>query len=309
MAFFNKFNNISYIFNTATSSSKQVVNILNTARFMDMLPERSNKAYVDYLVKDAEKPEHIAHRVYDRPDYHWIVLMSNYIYNPYFDWPLSVAELDSYIESKYPGTALFYDCTGTQATQFYRNGSDTLLPQSKSQFIVGNTLTQQQGSRTVTATIIEWSPTYRKLVVDNVDGGVLNTSYDTTSTNKDGVEFVATPKKVIQYNADAVHHFMDDFNNYLDPYGRLNYYEYDDNKIYARQSIFYKNDLGLPTSDTVGLTGVNDFILNKYINGYQRNALTNRRYEEIENDKKRSIKVLRPDYVPRLVAQLEAIFK
>jgi hypothetical protein len=309
MTFFSKFNTVSYTFDKTTAGFSDAVNILNSARFIDLLPERSNKCYVDYLVKDGEKPEHISDRVYDRPDYHWIVLMSNEIYNPYFDWPLSTQELDSYIENKYPGTAIFYDCIGTQATQFYRKNSTTLLPQSKSQFIVGNTLTQNQGSRTVTATITEWVPTYRKLVVNNVSGGTFNTSYDTTSTNQDGVEFVATPKKVILYNADAVHHFLDDFNNYLDPYGRLNYYEYDDNKIYARQSIFYKNDLGLPTSDSVGVAGVNDFILNKYINGYQENAVSNRRHEEIENDKKRAIKVLRPEYVPKIIKQADALFK
>ena len=309
MTFFSKFNTVSYVFDVATGNSNQAVNILNSARFIDFFPERSNKTYVDYIVKDGEKPEHIADRVYRRSDYHWIILMSNEIYNPYFDWPLSSSELDSYVQSKYPGTAIFYDCVGTQATQFYRNGSSTLLSIEKSQFIVGNTLTQTQGNRTVTATIIEWNPTYRKLVVNDTSGGAFSTEYDTVSTNADGVEFVATPKKIILYNTDAVHHFVDDFNNNLDPYGRLNYYEYDDNKTYARQSIFYKNNLGLPSSNSVGLTGVNDFILNKYINGYQENAVTNRLDAEIENDKKRKIKVLRPEYVPQIIGQLNNLFK
>jgi hypothetical protein len=145
--------------------------------------------------------------------------------------------------------------------------------------------------------------------VDEVEGGVFKLSFDTVSSNADGVEFKATPKKIVDYNADSVHHFIDDFNNYLDPYAKINYYEYDDNRIYATKSVFYNNKDGLPNSQSTGLTGVNDFILNKYINGSQNNTVTNRMNEEMENDFKRNVKILRPEYVPPIVKQFEKMFK
>jgi hypothetical protein len=309
MSFFNKFSTIPYKFDLQQNNVAAAVNLLTSAKFLDTFPERSNKCYVDYLVKDGEKPEHISQRVYQRPDYHWIVLMSNKIYNPYYDWPMSSQDLDEYIYIKYPGVAIFYDCVGTEATQFYRNGTNTLLTSFKSHFVVGNTLKQTQGNKVITGKIVEWDPTFRKLVVDEVEGGVFKLSFDTVSSNADGVEFKATPKKIVDYNADSVHHFIDDFNNYLDPYAKINYYEYDDNRIYATKSVFYNNKDGLPNSQSTGLTGVNDFILNKYINGSQNNTVTNRMNEEMENDFKRNVKILRPEYVPPIVKQFEKMFK
>lgn len=309
MTYFSKYSSVLYKFDSQTSNTNVAINVLNSARFVDLLPERSNKCYVDYIVKDEEKPEHIADRVYGRSDYHWIVWLSNRIYNPYFDWPLSDQDFERYVNDKYPGTALFYECRGQDAVQYTLDGSSTKLSQQDSTFVVGNTLTQIRNNATVTGTIVEWNPTYRKLVVDNVQGGSFLRTVTTKSTNRNGDVFVAQPRKVVQYNVEAVHHFVDDFNNYLDPYAKINYYEYDDHKIYARQNIFYDNQDGLPTDTTVGLSGSNDFILNKYINGSQDNAVTNRRYEEILNDAKRSIKVLRTEYIPNVVKQFESMFK
>jgi hypothetical protein len=309
MSYFSKFSLSSYKFGAEDPNNVVAVNILTHARFLDLMPERSNMSYVDYIVKDGEKPEHIATRAYGRPDFHWVVLLSNRIYNPYSDWPLSQVELDAYCEKKYPGTALFFPCIGTQATEFFINNSSTTLSRLDSQFIVGNTVTQTLTTKTITGTIIEWDPTLRKLVVDDIENGPFVTTANVVSKNRNDVEFTIRPLKIVQNNQDAVRHFMDDFNNYLDPYAKIKYLEYDDNRIFAKNNIFLNNIDGLPTSETVGISGSNDFILNKYISGTQRNAITNRYYEELQNDAKRKIKVLKKDLVMNVVKKFETIFK
>jgi hypothetical protein len=309
MSFFNKFPLLAYKFDTSKITAKLAVNITNSVKFIDLFPEKSDKCYVDYIVKDGEKPEHIAHRIYGRADYHWVILMSNQIYNPYFDWPLSDAELQEYVADKYKGTAIFFDCIGGESTNFYIDGTQTLLNVQKSNFVPGNTISQIQSSNTtVTATILEWDATYRKLVVDDVSGGMFVTGTKITSNNIDGKTFYATPKKVVIENTEAVHHFVDDFNNILDPYGKINYYEYDDNKIFVTQNIFYNNESGIPSSFTTGITGTNDFILNKYINGSQTNTITNRKNEEIENNIKRTVKILKPEYAIQVIKDMENVF-
>jgi hypothetical protein len=309
MSFFTNYQKTIYNFDSTVDNRNVVVNVLTSARFVDLLPERSDQFYVDYIVKDEEKPEHIADRVYGRSDYHWIILMANKVYNPYFDWPMSNRELVSYIENKYQGVAIFFDCIGDDATKFRVQNSNTMrLSEAKSHFIVGNTVTQTQGSRTITATITEWNPTYRKLVVNNASG-VFSKEYSCVSKNVDGRSFEVTPKKIVQENAQAVHHFVDDFNNILDPYGKINYYEYDDHKIYSKKSIYYLNDAGIPTTETIGINGTNDFILNKYINDFQGNAVTNAKYESNQNEKKRQIKILKIEYIPTIIANFETIFQ
>jgi hypothetical protein len=311
MAFFKNFPLTIYNFNSSSSSTNEAVNVLVSAKIIDIMPERSNKCYLDYIVRDGEKPEHIANRIYKRSDYHWIVIMSNRIYNPYFDWPLSVSELDDYVAKKYPGTAIFFDCIGTDSTEFKIVNSDRYLTEDKSYFVVGNTLTQTRGNSTVTGTIKSWDPTFRRVIVDDIQGGIFTDDGDfkCTSTNIDGVEFELDPKKVILYNSDSVHHFVDDFNNNLDPYGKINYYEYNDNKIYVKKNIFYDNS-SLPkrNSTDVGQQGTNDFMLNKYINGTQNNTITNRMYENMQNDIKRKIKILKPEFIDPIIKKIETIF-
>lgn len=311
MSFFKNFPLIFYNFDSTKSSSSAAINVMVSAKIIDTLPERSNKCYFDYLVRDGEKPEHISDRVYKRPDYHWLIIMANRIYNPYFDWPLSTSELDGYVEKKYPGVAIFFNCIGTEATQYKIVNSDRYLTEQKSYFLVGQTLKQVRGNITVTGKIKSWDPTFRKVVVDDIEGGVfsLEDGYLCTSTNVDDVEFEATPKKIVLSNSDSVHHFVDDFNNTLDPYAKINYYEYDDNKVYAKKNIFYQNGT-LPRADSedVGAQGTNDFMLNKYINGTQNNTITNRLYENMQNDIKRQIKILKPEFIEPIVKKLETLF-
>lgn len=309
MSFFKNFSILPYKFDELSTNSKIVTNILTSAKFLNLFPEKSNNFYVDYIVKDGEKPEHIADRVYGKSTYHWIILMSNQIYNPYFDWPLSDHELEEYILNKYKGIAIFFDCVGESSSNFTINNSTNKLNTQKSNFVINNTITQNQNITTVTGKILEWDATYRKLIVDDIEGGMFNENFDIFSTNIDGVTFKIRPRKIVLDNTQAVNHFVDDFNNYLDPYGKINYYEYDDNKIFVKSNVFYNNESGLPNEFTTGATGSNDFMLNKYVNGTQSNVITNRRYEEIENQIKRTIKILKPEYAEIVVKQIENIFK
>ena len=67
-----------------------------------------NQAYIDtYTVKDGEKPEHIANKLYDNPHYHWIVLLANNIISLNTDWPKSSQDLESMCKDKYGAEQLY----------------------------------------------------------------------------------------------------------------------------------------------------------------------------------------------------------
>lgn len=306
MSYFKYFPSITYRFNPTDRTKKVVTNLLVSPKILDLMPERSSKAYNDYQISDGEQPEHVAYKVYDSSLLHWIVLLSNQIIYPFYDWPMSTAELQSHIEVNYPGIAIFFACSGE--TNFYLNGSSSTLPPEKSQFIVGNAVYQTQGSVTISGTIKEWDPTLRKLVVTDItEGYTFLLTSDVYSDNADETTFSATPLKIVYQNYDSVHHFVDDFGNYLDPYGKINYFEYDDNKVYTTKNIFYQNNDGIPASSTP--TSTNDFILNKYISGNsQNNVVTCRQYEHEVNDSKRKIKILKIEYVNSIVQQLPELF-
>ena len=83
-----------------------VPDVLRRIRLSDEL-KSNNSFYDEYDVKDGETPEIVASYFYRNPQYHWIILVTNDIVYPRFDWPMTQPNLVEYCKSKY-GTANIY---------------------------------------------------------------------------------------------------------------------------------------------------------------------------------------------------------
>jgi hypothetical protein len=57
--------------------------------------------YDEYDIIDGETPEIIAEKVYGNAQYHWIVMLTNDIYDYKSDFPLTQLALDKFVEDKY----------------------------------------------------------------------------------------------------------------------------------------------------------------------------------------------------------------
>lgn len=57
--------------------------------------------FLPYTVRDGEKPEDVARLYYGSVNDTWLVLLSNNITDPYYEWPISDKEFDDYFISKY----------------------------------------------------------------------------------------------------------------------------------------------------------------------------------------------------------------
>lgn len=81
--------------------SRQIVTdifkrVILTKEFQD------NVSYFEeYDVLDGETPEDVSYRFYDTQSLHWLILMTNNIIDPRFEWPLSEADLLKQVQSKY----------------------------------------------------------------------------------------------------------------------------------------------------------------------------------------------------------------
>jgi hypothetical protein len=104
--YFSKFPLLSYP--TAIKDNRAYVVARNIIRRVALSEQTKNAAgvYIEYNVKDGEKPEHIADRIYGNPDDHWIVLLANEIINPHQDWYMSSSVFEEYVRKKYNGFAL-----------------------------------------------------------------------------------------------------------------------------------------------------------------------------------------------------------
>ena len=262
------------------------VDLTVRARILEYIQD-SATTVVDYNIRDGERPEHLAHRVYGRPEYHWINLLYNEIHNPFFEWPMSSSELEKMVDETYVGKSYFVDLNEASArhTNVYFEAGEATL------------------STGATATITAWDSNLYKIVVDSDSPGSasVDNGATITQTRSDGSTIVAIIKRVVDDNRYAVHDFVDEDTQDV----------VDHHLINADKTVEF--DLG-PAG--VGETVTNLSILQRYLEGSERIPLddktvvirTNYEYEIDRNEKKRAIKVLRPEFVEIIVKDFQKVF-
>lgn len=82
-----------------------VRNILFRVGIIKDVIENNIDAYYLYTIRDSDRPETLAERVYGDIEAHWIILYANNIYDPYYDWPMDAKTFEKYIIKKYGSLA------------------------------------------------------------------------------------------------------------------------------------------------------------------------------------------------------------
>jgi hypothetical protein len=97
--FFRPYPTISY---RIPGSKKSILATDISRRFSVANFIRNQKVTFDeYWIQDGERPDIIAKDYYDDPSLDWLVLLTNEIQDPYFEWPLSYDQFNSYLRQKY----------------------------------------------------------------------------------------------------------------------------------------------------------------------------------------------------------------
>jgi hypothetical protein len=99
--YFNKFPKLLY---TKDNNTSLVTNLLIR---VDTIKERLNNMalFYTYDIREGETPEMIASKYYNDAELHWVVLMFNDMYDPFYDWPMHYQQFQSYIITKYGDVA------------------------------------------------------------------------------------------------------------------------------------------------------------------------------------------------------------
>ena len=108
MSYFRELPDILYQSNLLHKVSSQeyiqIKNIFRRVKIQDWIQENTN-FFNRYTIRDGERPDTLAERLYGSPDRDWIVILTAGITNIRNDWPLSNYDLYRYVEAKY-GTDL-----------------------------------------------------------------------------------------------------------------------------------------------------------------------------------------------------------
>jgi len=119
--FFKEFPALPYPFYIGDKRSYALArNILLRVAFTDRINDQA--FFTEYHIKDGERPEHIAYRLYGNSALHWIVMLANDIIDPYYGWYMSASTLEQNIQQRYQGMAVYFSDTFggfTYNSEFY----------------------------------------------------------------------------------------------------------------------------------------------------------------------------------------------
>jgi hypothetical protein len=100
MAFFQFMGNSWY---QLKDGSKVLMNDITVfANFSDVW-KKDATVQIKHKIKDGELPHSISNKLYDTVEYWWTILLINNIYDFDNQWPRTYAELNDYMDAKYPG--------------------------------------------------------------------------------------------------------------------------------------------------------------------------------------------------------------
>ena len=104
MSYFNKFPVVPYDVN-GDGTVVIVTNILKRVRLRANM-KKELTLLDQYEVQEGETPEIVADKHHGSVYYHWVILMTNGITDPFHDWPKSTRQLQLYLADKYTPTQL-----------------------------------------------------------------------------------------------------------------------------------------------------------------------------------------------------------
>lgn len=301
MAYFSKFPILQYPVRDGNEFRFAfVANLLRRVGLSEDI-KGADGAFIEYNIKDGERPEHIAERVYGDPSYHWLVMMTNDIVDPYHGWYKSGNALEKYVQSKHGGKSVFI---GTTADGYFYSK------------YVGTGSSLSQGS--ISAPVVDYTPELCKLTVR---GGEFSEGTATLTVSG------ATAYNVQIFRVDpsftAVHHFEfshtsgicaanDEFT--VDPLSQQNSSFSLIGGVVGHTADEYPNTAqGLTYQSASGTVDFWETYIGRYMgvsgDKVETYAVSNLLHETRVNDQKRSIKILHPRFKREALAQLEALLR
>jgi hypothetical protein len=108
MKYFNSFPKI--LSKDAAGNSMVLTNLMIKSSIIQNII-KNPMLYYEYDIQEGDTPEIIANKYYGDVYRYWIVLFSNQIVDPQWDWPLTSKKFESYIESKYSANTAMLNST------------------------------------------------------------------------------------------------------------------------------------------------------------------------------------------------------
>jgi len=103
MGYFNYIPDFNYVDRNPNAKLGDQVKVKNLFRRIKLREDifQDTTVFEKYQIRGDDRPDNIANQFYGRPDYDWIVLVSNNIVNIQTEWPMPQNTFDTFILNKY----------------------------------------------------------------------------------------------------------------------------------------------------------------------------------------------------------------
>jgi hypothetical protein len=273
MSYFAQFPNMLYDYTKPGSQSTNLIIVKDIIRRVKLNSSVASSifAYDEYDIQEGERPDILAHQFYNSSKLAWVILLTNEIHDLYEDWPRTGRELSNMINKKYGGSGPYaLKGTDTSVGHSYSGKNGYYYPLFLNAKDA-NEYDRLQGYAGGSH-IHNFSefPSTTFYMPNGVNRGHASFSFD------NGLYRLWTPNS----GPDGVHH-------------------------YERPQLSGDTTKHVRTTETTYVTypspGTTQTLSSLII--------TNRQYEEAENEKKRRIKILRANLVQEFVNEFKLIIK
>jgi stress response protein YsnF len=99
MSIFNNYPKVNYKINDYDYLT--AIDITTNYRIRKVLSSYRGISYRPYVIEDGERPDNVSQKLYDTPNFDWVILFVNEIHSVYDEWPRDRETLKRYIIDKY----------------------------------------------------------------------------------------------------------------------------------------------------------------------------------------------------------------
>lgn len=285
--FFDKFPLVRYtVDKTLLSERDTVTNILFRVGIIKEVMETNVDSYQLYSVRDGDRPETLADRIYGTPEAHWVILYANNIYDPYYDWPMDDRTFQKYIIKKYGSIEW--------AKTNYHHYEKVITRENPLAQVVNTT---------------------RFVINDKkLTDGILTLDAGATNFSPGEIAFVGPSNVTNTFSGEVIAWNSSNGQIVLaNTSGQASLYQYLIGDSSSANGSILSIDLPTEPMDAYNtLTDTTDFSTytvagRTVFETISRDRVTYYDYEEKLNDDKRLIKIIRPRYYNQLVSELENI--
>lgn len=249
----------------------------------------------EYDILDGDTPEIISEKLYGTPYYHWLIMISNDLYDHINDFPLSDYELSEYVTNKYSDAMGYH--------HFELNGIET-QPYAEINFI---TAIKETG--TIDINLLNKigdslnSSAQKEVYMIASFGYTVDTNFFSADENiNDTSNVLMTTESTPFIRITSINYNLDSITPYIKAGVQLLSGDFSKEFYYT---VYSRDNESSPLITLLSFVIKEDSFIIPDI----YNVVTNYDYEVKKNESKRRIKVLAPTFIPLIKREFEEIMR